>query len=112
MKKWIIALGPVLPYVIGGVIVLVGGYYLITKLYSQFGAGAPDPGGGAASTGVIDGILNQTAEIGSSSLNYTGALQETVTNPIETAQSITAPLTDAISKHDSLWYATFGVLGK
>jgi hypothetical protein len=97
----------------------VGGYYLITKLFSQFGAGAADPGGGAKSTGVIDGILNQTAEIGKSSLNYTEALTKTVTDFPSTVNSILD--TNALSQdangtqysfgHDALWYATFGLFG-
>jgi hypothetical protein len=80
---------PLIVYALGGIALVAGIYYVATRLFSQFGAGAADPGGGAASTGVLDGILNQTAEIGRSPLNYTGALQETLLHPVDTIGSIT-----------------------
>jgi len=91
MGKKLAAISPFLPlifYVAIGVAAIAGLYYAGVKIFKQFGAGATDPGGGAPSTGVLDGILNQTAEIGNSSLNYTGALQQTVIHPIDTLASI------------------------
>jgi hypothetical protein len=91
MVKKLAAISPFLPlifYVGIGIAALAGLYYAGTKFFKQFGPGAIDPGGGAPSTGVLDGILNQTAEIGKSSLNYTGALQQTVTDPIGVVESI------------------------
>jgi hypothetical protein len=90
MKK-LAAISPFLPLIfyVAVAIAAVAGLYLAgVKLFKQFGAGAIDPGGGAPSTGVLDGILNQTAEIGKSSLNYTSALQETVTDPLGVLSSI------------------------
>ena len=78
------AIVEVAPYLIGGGILIA----LFLYLKSNFGAGTPDPGGGAPSTGILDGLLNNTLEIGSSSQNYTAAAQSTVTSPFQTAKSI------------------------
>lgn len=94
MKKIIAslsALGPLAPVIVWGVLILGGAwtlYYFGSKAFQQFGAGAPDPGGGEKSTGVIDGVLNQTLEIGKSPENYTAATTETVLHPYDTIKSI------------------------
>lgn len=73
-----------LPYAIGGVFLLAGLWYLGKK----FGAGTPDPGGGRPSTGIVDGLLNHTLEIGKSPMTYTDALSQTVMHPVNTIESI------------------------
>jgi len=85
------ALGPLAPVLVYGVLIFGGVwtlYYFGSKAFAQFGAGAADPGGGTASTGVIDGVLNQTLEVGKSPENYTAAATETVLHPYDTMMSI------------------------
>ena len=94
MKKLIAslsALGPLAPVIVWGVIIFGGVwtlYYFGSKAFAQFGAGAPDPGGARSSTGVLDGVLNQTLEIGKSPVTYTDAATETVLHPYDTMKSI------------------------
>jgi hypothetical protein len=110
---------PMLFYAGLAVAAVIGAVYGFKYLKDNFGAGTPDPGGGAPSTGIIDGLLNATAEVGRSSLNYTGALQESVMSPKETIDSIVGaptgitPQGEAVSYgHDATYYATFGLFGK
>lgn len=72
------------PYAIGGVALIA----LFIYFEQKFGAGTPDPGGGAPSTGILSGILNATAEIGKSPISYTDAAQQTVMHPIDVTKSI------------------------
>jgi len=80
LAKWT----PVIPYLAVAVGVLLVLYFV----YKKFGPGATDPGGGRASTGVLDGILNQTLEIGKSSETYTDASLQTALHPVTTLESI------------------------
>lgn len=85
MKAKFVAANPAL---IAYVAAAIGAILFVIYLFHKFGAGAADPGGGAASTGVLDGILNQTLEIGRSPENYTAAAQQTVIHPVDTLASI------------------------
>lgn len=83
------AVAPFILYGAGAIAVLIALVFAYKKLGASFGAGTPDPGGGAASTGIVDGILNHTLEIGpQSSMNYTDAAAQTALHPLDVMKSI------------------------
>lgn len=81
-------LSALLPYIIGGAALLFGGVYLYNYLQTNFGAGTPDPGGGAPSTGIVSGVANATLEIGKSSLSYSDAATQTGGSTLTTLDTI------------------------
>lgn len=76
-----------IPYIIGGVALIFGGVYLYNYLQTNFGAGTPDPGGGAPSTGILSGLVN-TLEVGKSSLSQSDATAQLAANPLQSIDSI------------------------
>lgn len=89
MKQfWATLITGALPYIIGGAALIFGGFYVYTYLQSNFGAGTPDPGGGAPATGILSGVANATLEIGKSSESYSDAAVQTVSNPLQTIDTI------------------------
>lgn len=84
---------PIVPYVFLAGGILVAAYLLIGKLSDIFGvggalgAGAEDPGGGAAATDALEAIDNQL-EIGKSSLSQSDATQEVLKDPWGSVKSI------------------------
>lgn len=69
-----------------------GIYYVINNLPDLFsnlgiGAGAADPGGGAAATGIL-GSLDNMLEIGSSSESMSDATQTFFTQPVASVSAI------------------------
>ena len=94
MKKFLADLAPFAPFIVYGLLIvgaIAGVLYGIKKLNEAVGAGTSSDTsvqGAQKNSSILDGVINNTVQVGHSSESYTGAVQQVVTDPPGSLKSI------------------------
>lgn len=87
----LIPFAPAIGYILLAVGAVVAIYYTIKQLESSIGAGTSSDSsvqGAQTNASLLDGAINSTVQLGHSSQSYTGAVQQVVTSPLTSIESI------------------------